>query len=277
MPRIRTIKPELPSDKKLARVSRDARYTFVLLITQADDLGFVAASHRKLLGDLFPHDETLTIAGLLAWIEELVNIGRIRWRETEDGMPVLELVNWKKHQRIDNAGKSRLAETLKPFAKPRRSSPRNAAVRGLDLGPRTIGPRTKDLGSRTDARIKTRASPPDQNAAFAEAWAVYPRRSGSNPKTRAQRAWTARIAEGVSTADLLAGVRRYAVHCEAEHKIGTQFVLQAATFFGPDNRWAESWEVSSNGADPAAEEEAALRSTAELIARRRRERGEVAP
>lgn len=123
----------MPSDKKLASTSRDARYTFVLLITQADDAGLIAASHRKLLGDLYPHDECVTIGDLLTWLEELVDIGAIRWRETHDGMPVIELVNWKKHQRIDNASKSKLAEVLKPFTETRGDSPQPAEVRGLDV------------------------------------------------------------------------------------------------------------------------------------------------
>jgi hypothetical protein len=57
MPRIRTIKPELPADVKLASVSRDARLTFIYAITQSDDLGFIAGSPRQLMGALYPLDD----------------------------------------------------------------------------------------------------------------------------------------------------------------------------------------------------------------------------
>lgn len=134
----------------------------------------------------------------------------------------------------------------------------------------------KQKKRKTPSAAKKRAAVREQ-IAFDQAWKIYPRRSGSNPKLRAQRAWNARIGEGVPPGDLVAGVRRYAEYCEAEHKSGTQFVLQAGTFFGPERRWAEPWTASANGADPdeervarlVAEEESAARSTQELIARRR--------
>lgn len=114
--------------------------------------------------------------------------------------------------------------------------------------------------------------------AFAEAWALYPKRGGGNPKLRAQRAWNARIAEGVEPSELIAGVRRYAAWCAAEHKIGSEFVLQAATFFGPDNRWSEDWAASNGAGDSytaaIAEQDAMLQAGADLVARRRGVRGE---
>ena len=39
MGRIRTIKPEFPQSESMGRVSRDARLTFILLWTMADDAG----------------------------------------------------------------------------------------------------------------------------------------------------------------------------------------------------------------------------------------------
>jgi hypothetical protein len=136
VPRIRTIKPELPQDVKLASCSREARYTFVLLITQSDDEGLIPGAHRQLLGLLYPHDEDVTTAQLLVWVEELVTIGALRWRSTVDGAPILELTNWAKHQRVDNKGRSQLASFLVPLAETRREPPRTAATRGLEVGSR---------------------------------------------------------------------------------------------------------------------------------------------
>jgi hypothetical protein len=75
MARIRTIKPELPSDPSLAKCSREARLAFTYLITQSDDYGFIPAAPRQLVGALFPHDDDLTPADLGRWINELVAAG----------------------------------------------------------------------------------------------------------------------------------------------------------------------------------------------------------
>lgn len=88
---------------------------------------------------------------------------------------------------------------------------------------------------------------------FDVAWKRYPSRAGGNPRRAAERAWAARVAAGVTPADLLAGVERYRAYCEREGQIGTRFVLQAATFFGPDERFAEEWAITAgNGHPPPA-------------------------
>ena len=72
---------------------------------------------------------------------------------------------------------------------------------------------------------------------FPEAWAAYPKRQGGNPRATAVRAWRARLRAGITAAEMVAGTKRYAEHCRAEGKVGTTFVLMAATFFGPDLRF----------------------------------------
>jgi len=97
-----------------------------------------------------------------------------------------------------------------------------------------------------------RATEPD---GFALAWSIYPRRAGGNPRLAALRAYQARIAEGISEADLAAGVARYAAYCAAEgDMISTRFVQQGATFFGPKRYWAEPWEPSKNGGRPQGQQ-----------------------
>lgn len=159
MPRIRSLKPEIASDAKLASVSIAARYTFVLMITQADDAGLLPGAHRQILGTLYPLNDGVTIPALLGWIEELVGIGLVRWRATRDRIPVIQLVNWSKHQRIDNAGRSQLGALLAASpvdppleSKSRDDSPHSAATRGdSPLGPPITdqGSPTKDQGSGT--------------------------------------------------------------------------------------------------------------------------------
>lgn len=88
---------------------------------------------------------------------------------------------------------------------------------------------------------------------FPEAWAAYPKRQGGNPRATAVRAWRARLRAGITAAEMVAGTKRYAEHCRAEGKVGTTFVLMAATFFGPDLRFRDFPESPSDqGAQLAA-------------------------
>ncbi|MBL1981105.1 hypothetical protein ELI71_32340, partial [Klebsiella pneumoniae] len=66
---------------------------------------------------------------------------------------------------------------------------------------------------------------------FEQVWSVYPRRAGGNSKSDAFKAWNARIRDGTTTAEILAGVERYAAFVKAEGILNTQYVKQAKTFF----------------------------------------------
>lgn len=59
------------------------------------------------------------------------------------------------------------------------------------------------------------------------------------------KAWNARIRGGASAADIVEGVKRYAAYCQAKGIVGTSYVKQAATFFGPDEHWSLPWVVLS--------------------------------
>jgi hypothetical protein len=82
---------------------------------------------------------------------------------------------------------------------------------------------------------------------FEDAWAVYPKRTGSNSKRAAFKAWTARMKTGETAQSMLDGVLRYAAFIQATGKGGTEYVKQAATFFGPDKHFLESWEITGVG------------------------------
>lgn len=53
---------------------------------------------------------------------------------------------------------------------------------------------------------------------------------------------------------MLSGVKRYAAYVRATGSTGTQYVKQAATFFGPDRHFEEAWGVESPS-DPAPTEQ----------------------
>jgi|GEM_PF-5247993 len=78
---------------------------------------------------------------------------------------------------------------------------------------------------------------------FERLWEARPRRAGNDPKPKAYQAWQARIREGRLTAEEAhAAVLRYRRFCEATGKVGTETVMQCASFFGPKNEaWLNDW------------------------------------
>jgi hypothetical protein len=81
--------------------------------------------------------------------------------------------------------------------------------------------------------------------AFGVLWAAYPKRVGGNSRGKAYRAYAARRGAGVAHDAILEGLTRYARFIRATAKEGTQYVMQGATFFGPDEHYLEPWDVPS--------------------------------
>lgn len=101
------------------------------------------------------------------------------------------------------------------------------------------------IGAQADACTPKKVSGQGYSVEFEQAWSAYPKRAGGNSKQSAWKAWNARIREGVSAAEMIAGVQRYAGFVLATGNTGTQFVKQASTFFGPDRHFEESWDAPS--------------------------------
>ncbi len=83
---------------------------------------------------------------------------------------------------------------------------------------------------------------PQVPAEFEKFKKAYPERSGAQPWTRALKAIRARLKEGDQWDAILAGARRYAVYCDSIDRTGTEYVMQAATFCGPDKHYLEPWQ-----------------------------------
>lgn len=97
MARIRSIKPGFASDSKVARLSLQARLTFLLLLPEADDEGRMVGSTKRLVGLLYPNDDKIGAVQVERWIKELITEQMIT-RYTVDGTVYLAIVNFKKHQ-----------------------------------------------------------------------------------------------------------------------------------------------------------------------------------
>ncbi|WP_079964567.1 helix-turn-helix domain-containing protein [Salmonella enterica] len=103
----------------------------------------------------------------------------------------------------------------------------------------------QDIGASADAPAPVRSAKQDYSPEFETAWLAYPKRAGGNSKSAAFKAWKARLKDGVKPEDMLAGVKRYAAYVRTTGSVGTQYVKQAATFFGPDRHFEEPWQTPS--------------------------------
>lgn len=116
----------------------------------------------------------------------------------------------------------------------------NTVLRGSLRGPEEV---TRTIGqNRPTAPDSPGPKPPAYPAEFEATWKVYPRRAGGNPKVAAFKAWQARRKAGVTAQELHAGVVRYAGYVRDAGKSGTEYVKQAATFFGPGEHFRDEYE-----------------------------------
>lgn len=107
MGRIRTIKPELPKDELLGKLSRDVRLLFVLLFTLVDDDGRFRASAALIRAELFPYDEDLSQHDVAEWLRALEESGRIVCYAV-NGQRYGQMVNFRRHQRIEKPSPSKI-------------------------------------------------------------------------------------------------------------------------------------------------------------------------
>jgi hypothetical protein len=104
MARNRMIKATFWSSKTLMRVSREARLFFIGLWNFADDYGVLDDSNRKILGEVFPYDETVTEKEIAKWKEELLR-EKLLIKSSYHGRDYLIIRSWEEHQKVAHPGK----------------------------------------------------------------------------------------------------------------------------------------------------------------------------
>ncbi len=111
MSRIRTIKPDFWQHPKVTSVSRDARLYFLGLLNEADDAGRLRYSGKRLAGVLFPEDEDVTCDEVNRWTCELEKAGLVHYYTVDDA-PLLLVIGFTEHQRINRPSESKLPAPL---------------------------------------------------------------------------------------------------------------------------------------------------------------------
>ena len=235
MPRIRTIKPEFFQDEDLAQCSPRARLLAIALLQLADVNGVFRNIPMQVHAHTFPWESEVNTPALLG---ELEGVGFVNLYSV-GGKDYGYIPGFGKHQRVQ--GKEAQSEGRYPLP--------DQALKGTDYKGGINGEYPSDSrGDTGKGKGKGTGNTTAAKAAngypldFERVWRKYPKRDGGNPKPRAFKAWSARIKSGVDAAEIESGVERYAEHLSAKGKIGTEFVLQAATFFGPDEHWNQDWK-----------------------------------
>jgi hypothetical protein len=223
MPRARNIKPSFFTNEKLVDLPYEARLMFIGLWTLADRAGRLEDRPKRIKMSLFPADDIDTNK-ILNMLEKTGFIVRYSFKDE----PYIQVVNFVKHQN--------------PHVNERQSTipapESNGAAHADSLNPDSLNP--ESLSGIT----------------FDGVWAMYPKREGSNPKSKAEQHWNARLKEGHTAEEMRQGVERYIKYSAAKGNINTEFVMQAKRFFGTEKPFLEEWQVQSgqparNGSRPA--------------------------
>ena len=233
MARSRNIKPGFFQNEELADCGMDGQLLFAGLWTLADREGRLEDRPRRIKAQIFPYSN-IDAEKVLMKLQK----NRFINRYSVNGDQYIQILSFNKHQ---NPHHKEQASTLPAPDKPQ-TSPVKASTCPKDA---VLIPDSLNLG--TDS-----LEPDSLNNIYSErfevSWKTYPKRAGSNPKKAAYKAWKARGAEAVF--DMNLGTCKYANFCKATGKIGTEYVMQAKTFFGPDRHYLEDWNLPAPDKKP---------------------------
>lgn len=270
MARARNIKPGFYKNEDLAECSIWARFIFPGLWMLADRDGRLEDRPKRIKAELLPFD-TQDVEPLLRELASKADSEGVPFivRYEIDGVRFIQISKFSKHQTPHYSEK---ASGIKPpplqEKKANTSTPNSGSSppmkRGSQppdsLNPDSLNPESGFSDSPNPESGKPPSADPQADTpnadaypiAFEELWAAYPKRTGDNPKRKAFHAWRARLKEGATPETIADGVRRYAAFVRAGGKEHTEFVKQAATFFGPDRPFLDPWQIRVSAAGHAS-------------------------
>ncbi|MDR5727937.1 MAG: hypothetical protein RB191_10980 [Terriglobia bacterium] len=256
MARIRTVKPELAAHEGMFDLERDTglpiRFAWVMLFTVADREGRFQWRPRTLKAQILPHDEIDFSRVLDAWVTRAFVI-KYRVGDAWYGC----IPTFLKHQVINNRESGSTLPPISEADEVIQSLPRvddacdTREVRALVEGKEgREGERKEGKDCTASAKraspVVSRATPPDWYLNFK---LVYPHRAGDPNWSGGLRAANARISEGHTVDEFMAGAERYAKFCESTGKVGTEIVQQASRFLGPGKPFLLPWDLPQNKAE----------------------------
>jgi len=220
--RIRSIKPEFWSDRRLSRLSRDARLLYIGLWNHADEHARLLGDVRLIKGAVFPYDDDLDTEAVARLLAELTAMRRVVAYEA-DGDPYLYLPTLGAHQRLE--------PRKVPSRLPEPPELGQLGLFGAD-GADSFAPRADSFalaravqvaGSREHVAGMRGADTSARGAdGFAEFWAAYPRKVA---KGAAGKAW-AKAVKLASPEVIIAAASAYA----ADPQRNPQYTKHPATW-----------------------------------------------
>ena len=256
MARIRTVKPELAAHEGLFDLERDTglpiRFAWVMLFTVADREGRFQWRPRTLKAQILPHDNIDFSRVLDAWVSRAFVV-KYRVKDAWYGC----IPTFLKHQVINNRESGSTLPPISEADEVIQSLPRvddacdtrevHALVEGKEgrEGERKEGKDCTASSKRTSPSVPRATSP----QWFLDFKLIYPNRAGDPNWSGGLRAANARMAEGHTIDEFMAGAARYAKFCAATGKVGTEIVQQASRFLGPGKPFLLPWNPPANKAE----------------------------
>jgi hypothetical protein len=199
MPRIRTIKPEMFQDEKLAPLAPIDRLVYIGLIAMADDAGRLLDSIKVIDAFVFPDEDSPYTSR--DSIETLARLSRVIRYTAESGQKCIQIVRWEKHQRVDKPSKYVLpAPTPEDVAASEDRNTREAGARQSRESRETVAKDSRyDLDLRPTTLTNDHTPPPAQNGS------AYDRFIASLP-AKSRTAWKAKMRAWCDGMDLAAGL-----------------------------------------------------------------------
>ncbi|MBF0445864.1 MAG: hypothetical protein HQL68_09745 [Magnetococcales bacterium] len=254
--RARNIKPGFFENEILPEIEPLGRLLFIGLWCLADRKGRLEDRPRRISGQLFPYDKECDVNRYLDELQEREFL--VRYTNGTDKF--IQIISFNKHQsphikeRASTTPAPDISETSTGQA-PGKPLPRQLLAPPDSLIPDSLIPDSKHLDDsdesteRKSSQKSTRQPVKSEyTPEFEKVWAIYPKREGSNPKGSAFKAWNARIRGGYTHEEINNGVVRYASLKKSAGELGTRFIMQAATFFGPEDppHFTLPWSESEN-------------------------------
>lgn len=112
--------------------------------------------------------------------------------------------------------------------------------------PNTTAPQQQQ---HQELRSKKAAARPPPALEWTRFRLTFPARAGSQPWGKALKAINARLAEGHTWDEIIAGAQRYADFIVATGKLNTEYTMQAVRFVGPEKPFLETWAPPASKAD----------------------------
>ena len=230
MARTRMIKPEFWSDEKLAKLSLQARLTYIGLWNLSDDYGVVKGHPAWLKNSIYPYDD-LRIGQFETWLAELERIGRVV-PFVAGGEKFYAIRNCRRHQTINRPSQIRNPDP--PLSLMEDSLSTHGALTDETETETETEVKQKQKGG-CGGKTKILTSPLQER--FDSFWHAYPRKRS---KGQAERAFLKISPDEQLLATMIATIERATTSADWLREEG-RFIPHPATWLN-----ARGWEDEEN-------------------------------